>query len=269
MSERFSDRLRPDPAATFWGSGGRAYDEISYALSDAIGHAAKRLDAQSGDSVLDVATGTGWAARLCSRHGASVTAIDFSEELIAAARELSGHARPPIRFQRADAQALPFANGCFDKVISTFGVMFAADQEKAAAELKRVTCPGGRLVLASWVPGGSVQKFFEVVLAFDDGPPGEASPLRWGERSAVEDLLGDAFDLVFEDGTNIGYHPSVEAIWQSYVRGFGPIRSIHEALDDARGAEFKAAVDAYHEGYMTPAGLRVPRDYLLVIARRR
>ena len=147
--------------------------------------------------------------------------------------------------------------------------MFAADQEKAAAELARVTRPGGRLVVASWAPGGTVQRFFEVVLSFTGAPPPPVSPLRWGDPAGVAALLGDAFEIVTEAGTNVGYHPSVEAIWESYLKGFGPIRSIHEALDDARGAEFKAAVDAYHAPYMTPAGLRVPRDYLLVIARRK
>ena len=85
MSEPFEGANEVNPAAAFWGAGGHAYDEISYALSDAIAHAVKRLDPAPGEAVLDVATGTGWGARLAARSGASVTAVDFASELLAAA----------------------------------------------------------------------------------------------------------------------------------------------------------------------------------------
>ena len=149
-------------AARMWGSGGRAYDDISFAISDALAHAAQRLNPQSGEKILNVGTGTGWSARNVARRGAHVEAVDISSELLAAARELSGHIEPSIAFQLADVERLPFSDGHFDGVISTFGVMFAPDQHRAAAELGRVCRKGGRLALATWMPGGAVEKFFAV-----------------------------------------------------------------------------------------------------------
>ena len=72
------------PAAA-WDCGGAAYDEVSYAIADAIMHTTKRLDAQAGERVLDVATGTGWAARNAARGGAQVVGVDIAPSLLAAA----------------------------------------------------------------------------------------------------------------------------------------------------------------------------------------
>lgn len=269
LNEGLAERVAVDGPAAMWDRGGAAYDEVSYAIADAIMHAAKRLDAHAGERVLDVATGTGWAARHAARGGAQVIGIDIAPTLLAAAKALSAHVRPPITFRQADAMALPFADAAFDKVISTFGVMFAADPARAAAELARVTRPGGRLALAVWVPGGTVETFFGVVGAFADQPPPAASPFDWGDPDKVTRLLGDAFDLTFEAGVNHAYHPSAEAIWRWYLEGFGPLRFIHEGLPAERQAAMKAAVDAYHAPYRTPAGLHVQRDYLVVIGERR
>ena len=137
-------------AASIWGQGGRAYDDISFGISDALAHAAQRLSAQPQEQVLDLATGTGWSARNVARSGAEVTGVDISPELLSAARELSAHVRPVIRFELGDAERLPFADGRFDGAISTFGIIFAQDQERAASELGRVVRKGGRLVLAAW-----------------------------------------------------------------------------------------------------------------------
>src|SRR5215813_2683610 len=126
--------LAHGPAAAMWGRGGKDYDEVSFAISDALAHAAQRLNACAGERILDVATGTGWSARNVARRGARVTGVDISPELLAAAADLSGHIRPPIEFRVADAERLPFDVGAFDGVVSTFGVMFAIDQAAAAAE---------------------------------------------------------------------------------------------------------------------------------------
>jgi ubiquinone/menaquinone biosynthesis C-methylase UbiE len=134
-------------AARMWGAGGAGYDKVSFAISDALAHAAQRLNARPGQSILDVATGTGWSARNVARCGAQVTAVDIAPELLAAAKTLASHL--PITFWQADAEQLPFADAHFDGIISTFGVMFAVDQAQAARELARVCRPGGRLALAT------------------------------------------------------------------------------------------------------------------------
>lgn len=258
-----------NPAALMWGSGGRAYDDVSFAISDALKHGAERLAARPGEAVLDVATGTGWTARNIARHGAEVSAVDFARPLLDAARELSSHVRPKIAFHEADAERLPFEDGAFDRVISTFGVMFAADQRQAAAELARVCKPGGRLVLVNWVPGGSVERFFDLLGAHDVAPPPASSPLAWGDPARLQDLLGQSFELALEPGTNHAYYDDEAAIWEWYARGFGPVRSLLAKLDPASAAALRREVDAYHAAYRTEAGLHVVRDYLVVIGRRR
>lgn len=256
-------------AAEMWGQGGRFYDTVSFAISDALAHAAQRLNAKPDQDVLDVATGTGWSARNVARTGARVTGIDISRELIAAAEQLSNGSGDRLAFKVADAERLPFADQSFDGVISTFGVMFAANQGQAAAELARVCRPGGRLVIASWVPGGAVDEFFGVLAKYSDAPPPPASPLAWGDPAHVTELLGRDFALTFERGENNAYHEDCAAIWDWYVQGFGPLRQIVERLDAARLADLRRDVDAYHRPYETEAGLRVKRAYLITIGTRR
>ena len=256
-------------AATMWGQGGKDYDDVSFAISDALKHAGQRLDPRRGDRILDVATGTGWSARNAARMGAEVTGVDIAEELLAAARELSAHVRPPIEFRLADAERLPFGDGAFNRVISTFGVMFAADQRQAAAELGRVCRSDGCLVLATWAPVGSVAEFFGVIGKHGDAPPPPASPLAWGDSAHIETLLGGAFELTFEHGVNHAYHADADAIWDWYARGFGPLRQVVAALAGPRVEALKRDIDAFHQHYAVQAGLHVKRDYLLTIGRRR
>ncbi|MBO6539198.1 MAG: class I SAM-dependent methyltransferase [Rhizobiaceae bacterium] len=266
-----SNQIQPhhEAPARMWGLGGHHYDDVSFAISDALAHAAKRLAAQAGETVLDVATGTGWSARNAARSGANVTGIDISDELLAAARDLAPSALS-LGFRCADAERLPFDDGAFDRVISTFGVMFAANQQRAADELARVCKPGGRLVLATWVPGGSVAQFFGIVGKHAGDPPPEQSPLAWGDPEHVRSLLGEAFELTFESGTSHDYYDGVQEIWDWYVRGFGPVRQLANTLDAKALAAFRADVGDYHRHYLTSAGLlHVKRDYLLVTGTRR
>jgi SAM-dependent methyltransferase len=255
--------------AIMWGLGGKHYDNVSFAISDALAHAAQRLNAHAGERILDVATGTGWSARNVARTGAAVTGVDISQELLAAARELSAHVRPAIDFRQADAECLPFDDGAFDGVISTFGVMFAVNQARAAAELARVCRSGGRLALATWASAGAAAEFFDIISQYRDAPPQRSSPLAWGNPAHVEELLGQAFDLKFEQGISDAYHGSTEDIWDWYTRGFGPLRQLAESLPADRRQHLKRDVDAYHRHYAVPAGLHVRREYLLTIGRRR
>lgn len=258
-----------EAAAAMWGEGGRGYDNISFAISDALKHAAERLDARKGEKVLDVATGTGWTARNVARGGARVVGIDIATELLVAAESLSAHIRPMIRFKLGDAERLPFDEARFDAVISTFGVMFAADQEQAARELGRVCRPGGRLVVASWKPGDSVEEFFGLIGRYSRTPAPERSPLAWGDPARVKELLGDDFELVFEDGVNHAYPPDTAAIWDGYSRGFGPLRQLIRELGPEERQALRDDVDSFHARYAEPAGLHIRRDYLLAIGRRR
>jgi SAM-dependent methyltransferase len=256
-------------SAVLWGAGGRGYDLISFAISDALAHAAQRLAAAYGSTVLDCATGTGWTARNVARMGGTVAAIDIAPELLSAARQLSAGFEPQIDYRLADVEALPFTDSSFDGVISTFGVMFAGDHQRAAAELARVCKTGGRMVLATWTPDGAVAEFFGLIGAHSKEPPPPQSPLSWGDREYLRELFEDTFDLEFEVGVNHAYHQSPDAIWQWYLDGFGPLRLLHANLDPAGQSALKRDVDAYHEHYRVPAGLCVKRDYLVTIGTRR
>jgi SAM-dependent methyltransferase len=255
-------------AAAMWDRGGKNYDNVSFAVSDALKHAAQRLDARAGERILDVATGTGWSARNVARAGARVTGVDISRELLAAARDLSQHLRPPIEFKLADAEQLPFDDAAFDGVISTFGVMFARDQARAAAELARVTRVGGRLALTTWQPGGSVDEFFGLIAKHNDAPPPPSSPLAWGDPAHVTKLLGGNFELTFEHGISNAYHGNADDVWDWYTRGFGPLRQLTERLAPDGLERLRHDIDAYHAHYAVPAGLHLKREYLVTIGRR-
>lgn len=255
-------------AGAMWSLGGAAYDDVSYRIADAIAHAAQRLDAKPGEKVLDIATGTGWAARNAARSGADVTGVDIAEGLLAAARDLTPPGRS-IAYRHGDAEALPFGEGAFDAVISTFGIMFAADQKRAAGELARVCRPGGRIAIAAWTPDGAVGRFFGIIGKYSDAPRPDASPMAWGTPDHAEALLGKNFALGFEPGIANSYHPDPDDMWTMFENGFGPFRQLVASLDEERLARFREDVDAYHEHYRTPNGLHVKREYLLVLGKRR
>ena len=147
MLEKTENPIREHnrPAAAMWGAGGRHYDEVSFAISDALAHAAQRLAPDVGADVLDIATGTGWTARNAARMGAVVTAIDIAEDLLTAAAELSIGTEPAIRYRLADAENLPFADNYFDCITIGFGLRNVTDKARALTSMRRVLKPGGRL----------------------------------------------------------------------------------------------------------------------------
>ncbi len=257
------------PAAALWTQGGAAYDYISFQISDALAHAAQRLWPHADHRVLDVATGTGWTARNVARWAQSVTAVDIAEDLLLAAQELSKHMSPALDFQLADAEDLPFATGTFDRVISTFGVMFAGHHNSAARELGRVCKPGGRLVLATWDPAGSVAEFFAINAKHSGAPPPPMSPMSWGDPEYVAKLLGEDFELQFERGISRCYYPHADAVWNVYTTGFGPVRALANRLQGDALAAYKEEFLAYNNKSRTPVGLALERPYLLVIGTRK
>ena len=163
---------------------------------------------------------------------------------------------------------VPFDDGAFDGVISTFGVMFAANQAEAAAELARVCRSGGRLVLATWAPDGAVAKFFGVIARYSDAPPPRSSPLAWGNPPYVKQLLGDSFELEFEHGVSTTTAGS-RTFGSGTRAGFGRLRQLVESLPLDRVQQLKRDVDVYHRHYAVPAGLHVKREYLITLGRRR
>lgn len=266
-------RIRPHNAgpSAAWSSGGAAYDEVSRGILDAIEHAIDRLEPSKGMRILDLATGTGWAARRLAERGFDVTGADFAPDMLAAARELAAARGLEIPFREEDAEALSFDDGVFDSVISTFGVMFTQRPEDAAAELARVVRPGGRLVLAVWTPDGNVFEMFRVIKGYMPPPEGEPppSPFDWGRPERLRDLFADAFDLRLEHGTSYYREPDARAAWRTFSEGYGPVRALAGKLDAERRAQFEADFVAFHEQFADELGITVPRDYWIVRGTRR
>ena len=252
-------------AARAWGAGGEKYDQVSRGIADAIDHAVDALDPQPGERVLDVATGTGWAARRIADRGAIVTGVDFGEEVIEAAKQLG----TGIDFRVGDAEALPFPDDHFDAVISTFGVMFARDPEAVAAELARVVRPGGRISLANWAIGGSVHNMFQMIRSYKpvDTNPGP-SPFEWGSANRVIELLGEDFDLEFESGTSFFQPESGAKAWATFSVGFGPVVTLLNVLSEEKAEALKKEFIAFHESHRMGSGIVMRRPYVVTKATR-
>lgn len=254
-------------AARTWGSGGSGYDYISRKIADALEHAVDRLDPLPGERILDVATGTGWTARRVAIRGAQVTGIDIGEGVIETARQLDP--KGEIDFQVADAEALPFPDNHFDAVISTFGVMFCNDPEKAARELARVCKPSGRLTLATWATEGSVFEMFKLIRSYMPAPTkATPSPFEWGDTNRLVDLLGEDFNLGFEEGISFYRESNGAAAWQAFSTGFGPVVTLLGMLNDEEAARFRADFEVFHERHRTGAGILVERPYVITVGRR-
>lgn len=260
-------------AQAVWNAPGRRYDDISRSIADAIEHAVERLRPKSGERIVDLATGTGWASRiLASRFpGARVTGVDIAEEMLAYARETAATQQLEIDYQHGDAESLPFADGELDGVVSTFGVMFASKQEVAASELARVVKRGGRVALSTWKHDSNVANMFGVMKPFMPAPPQPPppSPFAWGKVERIQELLGASFELAFEEGTNHFRYASGEQAWNLWVNHYGPAKSLAANLDDARREEFKRAMITWHETFASPLGYDQPRTYLITRAIRK
>jgi SAM-dependent methyltransferase len=257
-------------AAATWNAGGQEYDRISQTIADSIEHCVNRLAPRPGERVLDVATGTGWAARRVAARGATVVGVDLGVDLIEAARAAAADARLKIDFRVADAEKLPFEDESFDVVISTCGVMFVRDPKAAAGELARVCRKGGRLGLTTWPADGTIAGLFKVMKPYmpESPSPPPPSPFEWGSRETVRQLLGSAFDLRFETGSTVLREPSGRAVWELFVAGYGPTKSLAASLDSERREGLKRDFIAYHESFKTELGVAMPRDYLLTIGIR-
>jgi len=258
-------------SAAVWSTGGVAYDEISRSLASALEHCVCRIEPKPGERYLDLATGTGWTSRLLASRGAQVVGVDIAADLISAARTIGQTQGPPIVYEIGDAEQLRFADGEFDAVVSTFGVMFCSRPEAAAAEIARVCRKGGRLALTTWLPDSNVFGFFKVGRAYMPAPadPPPPSPFAWGDRARIKELFGDRFELGFEEDETTYYARNGEAAWEVFVAGYGPTKTLAASLDEQRRGEFKRDLVAFFNTFVAPLGIRVPRQYLLTLGTRR
>jgi SAM-dependent methyltransferase len=229
------------------------------------------VDLRAGDNVLDVAAGNGNASLAAARRYADVTSTDYVPELLEQGLRRAEAEGLPMLTRVADAEHLPFRDGEFDVVLSTFGVMFAPNQERAATELLRVVRSGGRIGLANWTPDGFIGELFRVVGRFVAPPPGLTPPAAWGTETRIVELFGpQAADIHTERRLFVFRNLSAEHWIDVFRRYYGPVHRAFEALDAVRQEELHAALIALLErhnrgGHET---LIVPSDYLEVVIRR-
>jgi ubiquinone/menaquinone biosynthesis C-methylase UbiE len=227
------------------------------------------IDLRAGERVLDVAAGNGNATLAAARHFAQVTSTDYVGALLERGKERAAAERLPVTFQQADAEALPFADASFDAALSTFGVMFTPNQEKAAAELARVVRRGGRIGLANWTPDGFIGQLFKTIGSHVPPPAGVKSPALWGTEARLAELFAGHQVKATRQIFNFRYRSS-EHWLEVFKTYYGPTNRAFAALDAPKQAALQGDLVALLER-LNRGGrdtLIVPSEYLEVVVTR-
>lgn len=230
------------------------------------------LNIARGTRVLDVACGTGNLALPAARAGATVTGVDIAPNLVQQARERAVAEGVRAQFDEGDAEELPYKEGSFDLVLSMFGAMFGPRPERVAAELIRVCRPGGRIVMANWVPTGFIGQIFKTTGAHVPPPAGMPSPLAWGDEATVKSRLKDGIADIRCKRRAMTFAfpfapPEVVEYWRQY---YGPTQKAFAALDEKGQGALRRDLEALWTAHnrATDGSTRVESEYLEVAATR-
>lgn len=230
-------------------------------------------DLRAGERVLDVAAGNGNATLAAARRWCEVTSTDYVPALLERGRERAAAERlHGIDFREADAEALPFDDGSFDVVLSTFGCMFAPNAPRVAAELLRACRPGGRIAMANWTPDGFIGQVFKTVGRHVPPPAGVGSPALWGTRDRIVELFGAAASGIATETRQFMFrYRSPEHMLEVFRGYYGPILKAFGALDaagqHALAEELVALMNRFDRA--RDGSLVVASDYLEVVVTRR
>jgi SAM-dependent methyltransferase len=255
-----------------WESGD--FGQIARTIENVAEEFMARRPLRPGSEILDAACGTGNLAVLAARAGGVVSGIDIAANLIGQARNRASAEGLRIDFQEADAEALPFAACQFDLVVSMFGVMFAPRPDVVAAELWRVTKPGGQIALANWTPEGFIGKMFKTFKAHLPPPPaGVPSPMGWGDEATVYSRLQHGFTNVrLARRTAMMRYPFPPAETVEFFREYyGPTQRAFASLDpSAQDALRRDLVELQTTNNLARTGgvTEVAAEYLEVVAVR-
>jgi ubiquinone/menaquinone biosynthesis C-methylase UbiE len=253
-----------------WASGD--YAVIGTTLQLVGERLAEACDLRWDEQVLDVAAGNGNATLAAARRGCRVTSTDYVAELLKRGEARAQAEHLNVVFQVADAEALPFAEGAFDAVLSTFGVMFTPDQAQAAQELSRVCRSGGRIGLANWTPQGFVGQMFKTLGRHVPPPAGALPPSRWGDEEQLRVLFDRALGQmqVTRQHFNFRYRSAAHFI-DVFRTWYGPVHKAFAALApeaaNALESDLTALLNENNVG--GGASLVVPSEYLEVVITRR
>jgi ubiquinone/menaquinone biosynthesis C-methylase UbiE len=230
------------------------------------------LDLRSGARVLDVAAGNGNATLAAARRWCNVTSTDYVSSLLESGRARAQAEDHTIQFQQADAENLPFSDASFDAVMSTFGVMFTPNQDKAASELARVCKPGGRIGLTNWTPESFIGQLFKTIGKYVPPAPGVKSPALWGTQARLEELFGKTAQQIRTTSREFVFRYRSPAHWIEVFRTYyGPMNKAFCALDAEKQAAFTEDLLALmktrnRSGDRT---LVLPSEYLEVVIERK
>ncbi len=226
------------------------------------------LDLRAGQHVLDVAAGNGNASLAAARRWCEVTSTDYVPALLDGGKARAAANGFNIAFQEADAEALPFPDKSFDVIVSTYGVMFTPDQNKAAAEMLRVCRPGGKIGLANWTPQGFIGQVFKTLGQYLPPPAGAKSPALWGMREHLNELFGRGTPSIKIEPRNFTFrYRSAEHFLEVFKSYYGPILKTFAALDEGKRKGLRndlltliARLNKADDGTMV-----VPSEYLQVV----
>jgi len=230
------------------------------------------LDLTAGSRVLDVAAGNGMVSLAAARRWCEVVSTDYVASLLERGRARALAEGLTIEFKEADAEALPFADSSFDAVVSTFGVMFTPNQDKAAAELLRVCRSGGQIGLANWTPDGFIGQMFKTLGKYLPPPAAAKSPMTWGTRARLSDMFGSAASWIKTEPRHFNFrYRSAEHFIEVFRTYYGPMLKAFSALEPLQQDDLESDL---HDliGRMNRADdetMIVPSEYLEIVIMKR
>ena len=252
-----------------WGTGD--YAVIGTTLQIVGELLAEACDLKTDERVLDVAAGNGNATLAAARRGCLVTSTDYVGSLLERGAQRASAEHLEVVFQVADVEALPFADASFDAVVSTFGVMFAPDHTRSAAEMVRVVRPGGRIGLANWTPDSLIGRMFKVLGRYVPPPAGVQPPSLWGPEEHIRTLFGEAAAAVQITPRHFAFrYRSATHFVEVFRTWYGPVNKAFAAQTpekaDALAAELTELLNGLNRA--GPGSLVVPSEYLEVVVTR-
>ena len=233
---------------------------------------AEALDLRSGQRVLDVAAGNGNASLAAARRWCDVVSTDYVVEWLNRGRTRADAEGLKIEFRVADAEDLPFENDSFDAVLSTFGVMFAPNQEKSASEMLRVCRRGGKIGLANWTPDSFIGDLFKTIGRHVPAPAGVKAPSLWGTKERLEELFADAVSAIDATPQKFVFRYRSAGHWIDVWRQtYGPTKKAFAAVGDQGEAALEKDLHALvaRHNMATDGTMVVPASYLEVVVAKR
>jgi ubiquinone/menaquinone biosynthesis C-methylase UbiE len=249
-----------------WASGD--YARIGTTLQIVGEHLAEAMDLRPSSKVLDVAAGNGNATLAFARRWCDVTSTDYVGALLERGRARAEAEALPVAFKVADAEQLPFENGSFDAVVSTFGVMFAPNQRQVANELLRVCRGGGKIGMANWTPDGFIGQMFKTLGKHLAPPAGVNSPALWGRKAWIEGIFGaGARSLSVEHRDFVFRYTSPDHFVDFFRTYYGPVHKAFLALDTTGQTALASDLDETIRRFNTArdGSMRVPSEYAEII----